>query len=182
MLQTGTGNKKRLRWMMMLLAATALLAIYDIATPVKTASAPATGAADPRRLDTLPKSHQEARLHLDLLPLNPQNTYEFSGRNIFRMLETTESRKLPPATTVLSTGFPPPVAQTLQLAPLKFYGFADKSNESRRVFLQDNEEVFVVKLGDTVERRYKVVEVSRDSVTIQDALHNDRQVIPIIGR
>ena len=76
---------------------------------------------------------------------------------------------------------PPAVQSSLQV-PLTFYGFADRSPESRRIFLRDNEQIFVARLGDTIERRYKIVAVSANSVTIEDLIQSYQQLIPLIDR
>ena len=76
----------------------------------------------------------------------------------------------------------PPAVQSPPRIPLTFYGFADRSPESRRVFLQYSGQIFVMKLGDTIERRYKVVAISPKSVTIEDLLQNFQQLIPLVDR
>lgn len=120
---------------------------------------------------------------MDTLPLSQQGTYEIGGRNIFRMQETRiESHKSSVTPPESGSGTKPETVQLSTPIPFKFYGFADKYKESRRIFLQDHEDIFVATPGDTVGRHYKVLEVSKDSVTIEDVLHNNRQVIPLTGR
>jgi hypothetical protein len=67
---------------------------------------------------------------------------------------------------------PPPIN-------LVFYGFATPSNGVKRIFLAKNEDVFIAKEGDIVDRRYKVVRISQNAVEILDVLSNNRQSIPL---
>jgi len=67
---------------------------------------------------------------------------------------------------------PPPIE-------LKFYGFATPAGGTKRIFLAHNEDVFIAKEGDIVDRRYKVMKISANSVDILDVLSNNRQSIPL---
>jgi hypothetical protein len=79
-------------------------------------------------------------------------------------------------------------AQTQAVAPsppppppinLKFFGFASKAGEAKRIFLSKGEDVFIAGEGDIVDRRYKVLQIGPTSVTIQDVLTNNTQQIPL---
>ena len=80
-----------------------------------------------------------------------------------------------PPPTPTPTPPPPPI-------PLKFYGFASKSNEPKRIFLDDEGEVFVARQGDIVERKYKVIQINNTSVIMEDVLNNNRQTIQLTAR
>jgi hypothetical protein len=67
---------------------------------------------------------------------------------------------------------PPPIN-------LKFYGFASKPGEPKRVFLSSGDDVFVAAEGEVVNRRYRVVKISNTSVEIEDVLNNNKQTIPL---
>ena len=54
--------------------------------------------------------------------------------------------------------------------PLKFFGFANRPGEPRKVFLIKGEDTFIAGEGDIVDRRYKVVRISPTSVDIQDVV------------
>jgi hypothetical protein len=62
---------------------------------------------------------------------------------------------------------------------LKFFGFASKPGEAKKIFLSKGEDVFIAGEGDIVDRRYKVVQIAPASVTIQDVLTNNTQQIPL---
>jgi len=170
--------------MIALLASAALVLIYNLQGSGKTVSSSrldiSTSAPAQARAGTLQGADAETSLRLDALALSQQNSYEIGGRNIFRMQEIeSKSVSIPPRPTqehdkqqMSEVPQSPPI-------PLKYYGFAKERNEPSRIFLQDNGEVFIAKVGDIVERRYKVIEISKSSITIQDLLDNSGQPIQL---
>ncbi len=54
--------------------------------------------------------------------------------------------------------------------PLKFFGFASKPGEPKKIFLQQGEDIFVAGEGEIVNRRYKVLRISPTSVEMQDVV------------
>jgi hypothetical protein len=191
----GAENKKQVRWMIALLAILVLVGIYnfvDFGTSSAAAPAPATstqtapqGARKSSGAPQLPDSTLDPRLRLDILAASQNKKYEAGGRNIFRMEELKipqmqGSARLgemgPPAPpTPTPTPPPPPI-------PLKFYGFASKSSEPKRIFLDDEGEVFVARQGDIVERKYKVIQINNTSVIIEDVLNSNRQTIQLTAK
>ncbi|MEP6643762.1 MAG: hypothetical protein ABJA69_04660, partial [Acidobacteriaceae bacterium] len=67
---------------------------------------------------------------------------------------------------------PPPIN-------LKFFGFANKPGEPKKVFLSQGEDVFIAAEGDIVDRRYRVLRISPVSVEVEDVLNSNRQSIPL---
>ena len=120
-------------------------------------------------------------LRFDLLKGTEDTKYEGAGRNIFRVFVEPPPRTVAPVVTSQPT-----VAQTApQVVPpppinLKFYGFATPAGGVKRIFLAKEEDVFIAKEGDIVDRRYKVVRIAPNSVEILDVLSNNRQSIPLI--
>jgi hypothetical protein len=119
-------------------------------------------------------------LELDVLRQNEQIKYAGNGRNIFvaRSPEamgngTTDhskkKREPPPAPVVIP---PPPIE-------LKFFGFASKPGEPKKIFLSHGEDIFIASEGDIVNRRYRVLHISPAAVDIEDVLNNNRQSIPL---
>lgn len=122
----------------------------------------------------------DPRLRLGLLKSTEDTIYEGHGRNIFRAqmeeipkpidtghLVKEQTQSLPPQ--------PPPPPPIL----LKFYGFANKPGEPRRIFLTKGDDVFIAREGEIVDHRYKVVRINLNSVEIEDVLSNNRQSIPL---
>ena len=64
---------------------------------------------------------------------------------------------------------PPPTAPPI---PLKFFGFASKVGEPKKIFLEQGEDVWIAGEGEIVDRRYKVVRISNNAVEIQDVVNS----------
>jgi hypothetical protein len=193
----GAENKKQVRWMIALLAILLLVGIYnfvDFGTSSANSPAPApatsTQTTQTTRKSTsttqqLADSTLDPRLRLDILAASQNKKYEAGGRNIFRMEELKPITQIvgsvrkeytveaPPTPT--PTPPPPPI-------PLKFYGFASKGSEPKRIFLADEGEVFVARQGDIVERKYKVIQINNTSVIIEDMLNSNRQTIQVTAK
>ena len=71
---------------------------------------------------------------------------------------------------------PPPPPPPINL---KFFGFASKPGEPKKIFLSEGEDVFIASEGDVVDRHYKVLHISPAAVEIEDVLNNNRQSIPL---
>ena len=153
--------------------------------PVTTASEPGptplkAPRASPRRSsgsssvkkERAPQS-LDPTLHLAQLAATEQIKYEGSGRNIFisqpdpvipipQAPGTTDNTK-GPGWKMPAVAAPPPI-------PLKFFGFASKPGEPKKIFLSKGEDVFIAGEGEIIDRRYKVVRISPTSVEIQDVV------------
>jgi hypothetical protein len=189
----GAENKKQMRWMIALLALALLVGIYNFvdfgtssaASPSPASSTPGTQPARKSNSPQLADSTLDPRLRLDILAISQNKKYETGGRNIFRMEElkpvekTVASVRQPygpePPPTPTPTPPPPPI-------PLKFYGFASKPNEPKRIFLADEGEVFVARQGDIVERKYKIIQINNTSVVIEDVLNSNRQTVQVTAK
>ena len=74
---------------------------------------------------------------------------------------------------------PPPPQNIPPPIPLKFYGFASQNGGQKKVFLAENDDIFIAAEGDIVDRRYKVIHIYPMAVEIEDVLNNNRQQIPL---
>jgi hypothetical protein len=186
-LKIGAENKTQLRLMIALLVIAALVLIYNFwnfgTSSAASPSASSAATAAQRKAPPVVDSTLDPRIRIDILAASQSKKYE-PGRNIFRMEEAPLPKvdgsvratkgpwtvDLPPTPT--PTPPPPPIS-------LKFYGFASKGNEPKRIFLSDQDEVFLARQGDIVERKYKVAQINNTSVVIEDVLNNNRQTIPL---
>jgi len=117
-------------------------------------------------------------LRLDLLKVSEDTKYAGTGRNIFKVFVE------PPPKVIVSPILPkpdpgPPPPPPPPPIPLRFYGFATPAGGAKRIFLAQNEDVFIAKEGDIVNRRYKIARISPNGVEILDVLSNNRQIIPL---
>ncbi|HZQ26033.1 MAG TPA: hypothetical protein VFA89_24785 [Terriglobales bacterium] len=128
-------------------------------------------AATPQRLDPT--------LQLGLLKESEDTKYEGTGRNIFVAgAEPVIPQPVAPGHTETAENTPPPPPPPPPIL-LKFFGFANKPGEPKKIFLSQGEDVFIAGEGDIVDRRYRVTRIGPTSVEIEDVLNNNRQMIPL---
>jgi hypothetical protein len=128
-----------------------------------------------------PGQNLDPSLRFDVLKASEDTKYEGTGRNIFRVFVEPPPKPVAPVVPdqqrQAENGPPqPPPPPPIEL---KFYGFATPAGGAKRIFLAHNEDVFIAKEGEIVDRRYKVVRISPNSVEILDVLSNNRQSIPL---
>jgi hypothetical protein len=191
----GAANKKQLIAMGILLAVLVIVVVYDFIGSGTSSAAPpassATSASSAQKgkagaTQQLAQNDLDPTLRKDVLEASRRVKYEAGGRNIFRMEELpipkaeTSVRATPtPFPTPTPTPPPPPI-------PLKFYGFANRPGETKKIFLSEgdpqNSVVFIAKQGDIVDRRYKVLQIQATSVQIEDVLYSNKQTIQLTAR
>ena len=130
---------------------------------------------------TGPPRSLDPELRYDWLKASEDMKYSGEGRNIFsaqapipKPVEngTTDAQKAAEEAGPPPPPPPPPIN-------LKFFGFASKPGEPKKVFLSQGEDVFIAAEGEIVNRRYKVMRISPVSVEIEDEMNNHRQSIPL---
>jgi hypothetical protein len=138
---------------------------------VRGSSRLAKAMATPPRLDPT--------LDLALLKSSEEIKYEGTGKNIFvAQAEVVIPKPVKPGVTdnakprLPVTPPPPPIL-------LKFFGFASRPGEPKKIFLSQGEDVFIASEGEIVNRRYKIVRISPASVEIEDVVTSHRQNIPL---
>jgi hypothetical protein len=158
----------------------ALLVLYRTYFGGESQAAPATATARPAtKQNAKPISSLDPTLRTDLLRTAEQTKYEGKGRNIFMaQAEPIPQAQVPviqqkPQEPIVQGPPPPPPIN------IKFIGFANRPGEPKQIFLVQNEDVFVAKEGDIVNRRYKVTKINPSSVEIEDVLNNNHQSIPL---
>jgi hypothetical protein len=200
--KVGAEDKKKLMWAGGLGAVAVLVLVYQFIPSGSTSASaplntPAPVAATPSRPG--PSSHRvtsgaakkvygpaslDPTLHLEKLAATEGIKYEGSGRNIF--VSQAEDIQIPKVIGKANTdgdkpgGYTTPTQLPPPPIPLKFFGFASRTGEPKKIFLSQNEDVWVAGEGDIVNRRYKVVRISNNSVEIQDmVVSGPPQSIPL---
>ena len=112
--------------------------------------------------------------------------YSGGGRNIFSASSVPVEipKAIAPARPKAALPPPPVVPQGPPPPPpidLKFFGTSSLENGHRQAFLLHGEDVFLAADGDIVQRRYKVLTVSANSVLVEDMTNNNRQTLPLVG-
>ncbi|MGE5325373.1 MAG: hypothetical protein ACM3SW_21070 [Actinomycetota bacterium] len=188
----GAGNKKQLITMGVLLAVLAAVLIYESIGSGSSSAAPPASSVQRSAKGSRPgtanavENELDPTEHLATIEASRRVKYE-PGRNIFEMqaapMPTPIANIRPPLPQGPPTPTPAPPPPPI---PLKFYGFANKPGEAKRIFLAEgdpqNSTVFIAKQGDIVDRRYRVVQIAATSVEIEDVLYNHKQRIPLTAR
>jgi hypothetical protein len=113
--------------------------------------------------------------------------YTGGGRNIFSSSSVPVDIPKPIApvrTAKVVPGPPPPPPGPPPPPPidLKFFGTASGANGTRRAFLLHGDDVFLASDGEIVQRRYKVISVSANSIVVEDMANSNRQTLPLLSR
>ena len=198
-MKLGLEDKKKAKWAVALGIVAVLAAAYEVVPMFTDSSGPSSSAqaavptTSTRASSRLPaRPTKKARvesldptLRLDLLKQIEQTQYQGNGRNIF--VAQAEQVKIETAVAKVNTDeapkeqqWTPPVQQAPPPIPLKFYGFASQTGESKKIFLSLGDDVFVAGEGEIVDRRYKIVRITPTSVQIQDeVVSGPPQSIPL---
>jgi len=190
--QLGLENKKQTMWAAVLGVVALAAVAYQVIPVFMGSSAPASSAEaaapvathDLARTGTksgkkaLRVENLDPTLRLDLLASSEQTKYEGNGRNIFvsRAEEVVIQKPgFSPVTDHGSNGtapdpiYHPPQPPTAPAIPLKFYGFASSAGEQKKkIFLKNGDDVFVAGEGEIVDRRYKVIHITPNSVSSKE--------------
>ena len=204
-MQVGADNRTKLFAMIVLAVLGAFLLVRAFTSSDNVTAAPATtkpivtgpvrsAAQVKRRTPSAQAQSLDPTVRLDLLAASEGVKYEGNGRNIFKAEVDVPVVKDDPKLRCKVTpdapgcpGYDPCKANpTIKGCPLykepidlKFFGFANRPGERKRVFLSHGEDVFIAGEGETVNRRYKVMHIGVNSVEIQDVLNNNTQTIPL---
>ena len=189
-MQLGTASRKQTIWAAVLGVIALLAVVFEIGpmfwggssdpgpvAQVVAPSHPSPRAGGKNSKKTPVAENLDPTLRLDLLNATEKTLYEGSGRNIF--VAQAEPPPIPqpkaPGNTdqaAAAIGYKLPQQPPPPPIPLKFFGFASKPGEPKKVFLSKDEDVFVAGEGEIVDRRYKVVHISPTSVEIQDVVNS----------
>ena len=188
-MKIGADNKKKVKWMAALLAVLLVVGVYnfrnfrDLFGGDSAAAPPSISSASPQKKAAIFQDpSQDPRLRLDILEASREVKYE-PGRDIFHMhvpipTPVANGRATPPPIM----GPPaPPTPTPFPPIPLKYYGFASRPGEPKKVFLADEQgqRQFVVGQGDIVDRRYRLVQIQASQVLMEDMLTNHREAVPL---
>jgi hypothetical protein len=191
--QIGTENRKKVIWASVLGGLALILVAYQLlssmSAPVTAAQpTPAAAGTKPRtRLDRtgherlVGEERLDPTLDLRRLAETEQTKYTGSGRNIF-VAQVDIPKPVAPAqieqTGPVGPPAPPPPPPPPPIT-LKFFGFANKPGEAKKIFLSQDGDVFIAVEGDIVNRRYKIIHITPTAVEVEDVLYNNRQTIPL---
>ena len=163
------------------------------ASPKPVAAAPASSSTTGAATQAL---NLDPTIRTDLLQRTEEIKYEGKGRNIFKSasepLAAVDPKKAAELRCKITPDAPGCPLDPCKLNPrkegcpgapppinLKFFGFASKPGEAKKIFLSQGDAVFIASEGDIVNRRYKVMHIGVNSVEIRDVLNDNTQTIPL---
>jgi hypothetical protein len=196
-MKVGTDNRKEIAALVVLALVAAIVVgrmymgkptvsakapIPSVAPTTTTAKKPTTQGRtrkkDKRKLPLV--ASLDPTLRFDLLKSSEDQEYTGGKRNIFE----PQAEEIPkPVVSAVKNPTPqvytPPPPPPPPVIPLKFYGFASKPGEAKKIFLSNGDDVFIGAEGEVINRRYRIVHITNSSVEIEDILNNNRQTIPL---
>jgi hypothetical protein len=126
-------------------------------------------------------------LRMEAMLVTESLVYSGSGRNIFSASSVPIEIPKPIVPVRPKPGPPPPPPPPPGPPPpppidLKFFGTATGADGKRSAFLLHGDDVFLALDGDIVQRKYKVISISANSILVEDMANNNRQTLPLLGR
>jgi hypothetical protein len=168
-----------------------------VTAPVKVAPVAKTGAvvavlpgssggAAAKNLGTT-SAQLDPTLRMEAMLVTESLAYSGSGRNIFSPNSVPVDIPKPIAPVRPKPGPPPPPPPPPGPPPpppidLKFFGTTTGADGRRDAFLLHGDDVFLASDGDIVQRKYKVISISANSILVEDLANNNRQTLPLLGR
>jgi hypothetical protein len=161
-----------------------------VAAPVKTAPATKAAAAPSgnvaKSLGTT-SAQLNPTLRMEAMLVTESLVYSGSGRNIFSASSVPLDIPKPVVPVRTKPGPPPPPPPPPGPPPpppidLKFFGTATGADGKRAAFLLHGDDVFLAADGDIVQRKYKVISISANSILVEDMANNNRQTLPLLAR
>jgi hypothetical protein len=190
-MKLGVENRKQLIWLGVLgaIAMVTLGREFWPSSPTAAPAAPTNSAATKPvmrrtasgKMVAVVAPRLDPTLELNLLRQSEEINYAGNGRNIF--VAGSVAQIEPPrghgVTDDPNAGLhPPPIAPPPPIN-LKFFGFANRPGETKKIFLSQGEDIFIASEGDIVDRRYRVLHISPNAVDVEDVLNNNRQSLPL---
>ena len=148
-------------------------AVHTSSTPAK----PTMRRSASGKMVPVGEPRLDPTLDLKLLGQSEEIKYAGNGRNIFvaGSVAVIEKPKRNGTEKEQQVAYVPPPVTGPPPITLKFFGFANRPGETKKVFLSQGEDVFIAAEGDIVDRRYRVLKISPAAVEVEDVLNNNRQ-------
>lgn len=119
------------------------------------------------RLSALTETQSRPLPALDRDPFHYAPTPEQVKQAAARRAASEAAKNAPPLPPA-----PPPV-------PFKALGYSEKTNGALEAYLSDDEQIYVVHVGDELAKKFKVVRITPVAVEIQDETYHQTSELPL---
>ena len=157
------------------------------AAPAGPGNVPVTPGSAAVKIATV-NGQLDPTLHMGQMIAAESLVYSGTGRNVFGVGPSSA----PSAPALIKANFPArptasttpqPIASYGPPPPppinLKFFGIATRQGV-RRALLLSGDDVFLATPGDIVERRYRIISIATNSITVEDMPNSNKQSIPLV--
>jgi len=123
------------------------------------------------------------QIRMDLIERARRTEYRSSGRNPFSPVQAPQKSAPSPnkKTEIPGPQLPPPPPPVTLPANVKFYGFGTVPNgTSRRAFLTDGEEVYVVAEGEIFLKRFRILRIGNANLEFEELSSGRTGTAPLV--
>jgi hypothetical protein len=155
---------------------------------VPVAAAPAATGPGAKKVATA-NVQLDPTLHMEGMEATESLVYSGTGRNIFAPGPTPQELALAAIPKPVTGPRPAPAIAPTQVAlgpppkppiNLKFFGTATQDGKKRALLLA-GDDVFLAAPGDIVQRRYRIVSIAANSITVEDMPNSNSQNLPLVA-